>query len=303
MSIASTIYLWSAAPTPLTETLEVDEASVERMVERSVAAGISGLFLAGTCGEGPWLSDRERSRLLAAAARAAAGRLELAMQVTDTSVPRIRDNILRARDAGAGIAVIGPPPLMLNVTPARIVEHFEGAATASPLPVGIYDLGQHRPFSIPVEQLQRVLLHPNVVLLKDSSGNAERQRVALAARRAKPGLRLFSGDEFNGVAYLEAGYDGMMFGGGAAIGEFMRAIAAHLQQGQATHAAAVERRMVALLHGIYGGPKLTCWLTGLKYFLVRQGVFSGSQSFLQYPLTDECRAFIERAAAAPVAAS
>ena len=61
--------------------------------------------------------------------------------------------------------------------------------------------------------------------------------------------------------------------------------------------------MVALLHGVYGGAGLTCWLTGLKYFLVRQGTFSGAHSFLEYPLTDECREFVERAASDPLMVS
>ena len=52
-----------------------------------------------------------------------------------------------------------------------------------------------------------------------------------------------------------------------------------------------------MLFGLYGGEAIACWLTGLKYYMVRRGLFSTTTSFLGYPLTDECRAYIERFAA------
>jgi len=44
--------------------LKVDLPSVERMIHDAVAGGLTGVFLGGTCGEGPWLPDRERARLV-----------------------------------------------------------------------------------------------------------------------------------------------------------------------------------------------------------------------------------------------
>src|SRR5438309_7251618 len=92
---------WSAVPTPLTPDLKVDVSSVEKMVDASVADGMTGLFVAGTCGEGPWLSNRERIRLVKAVAEAARGRLRIAAQVSDNSVPRILDNMQDMAAAGA----------------------------------------------------------------------------------------------------------------------------------------------------------------------------------------------------------
>jgi len=48
--------IWSATPTPLTDDFRVDRPSVQRMVEHHLALGVSGLMLAGTCREGPWLA-------------------------------------------------------------------------------------------------------------------------------------------------------------------------------------------------------------------------------------------------------
>ena len=111
------------------------------MIDDAVADGMTGLFLAGTCGEGPWLPNRERIRLVNTAVQAARGRLQIAAQVSDNSVPRILDNIHDMAAAGADYAVISHPATMMNATPPRIAALFEEAVQASPLPVGVYDLG------------------------------------------------------------------------------------------------------------------------------------------------------------------
>lgn len=298
MTSSARISFWSAVPTPLTAGLQVDEASVGRMVEAAVADGMEGLFVAGTCGEGPWLPDRERRRLVAAAVAAAGGRLRIAAQVSDNSVPRILDNAAMAAEAGADYAIIAPPAVMLNATPARIVALFAEAAQASPLPVGIYDLGRHRPIAIPQERLKELYLLPKVQLVKDSSGSPERRAAALAAKAERPELRLFNGDEFRCLEYLQAGYDSCLFGGAAAVAPQLRRIGALFAAGRMAEAAAEEAEMKRALFGIYGGEQIACWLTGLKHYMVQRGLFATSASFLGYPLTDECRAFIDRYAAA-----
>ena len=287
------VHLWSAVPTPLTNDLKVDVPAVERMVRDAIAGGIQGVFLAGTCGEGPWLQDGERTRLVKATVTAAAGKLKIAAQVSDNSVPRILDNIARMADAGADFGIIAAPATMMNATPDRITALFVEAASTSPLPVGIYDLGRHRPIAIPENRLKEIYLLPNVKLVKDSSGSPDRRALALEARAAKPGLLLFNGDEFRCLDYLQAGYEGCMFGGAAAVAPQMKRIAALFLAGNLDEARRVEAEMKHSLFGIYGGESIACWLTGLKYYMVQRGLFSSTASFLGYPLTPECRAFID----------
>ena len=63
--------------------------------------------------------------------------------------------------------------------------------------------------------------------------------------------------------------------------------------GRWDEARRVDAGMKQILYGIYGGERIACWLTGLKHYMVCRGLFSSSASYLQYPLTNECRAFIE----------
>lgn len=268
------------------------------MIHAAKADGITGVFLAGTCGEGPWLPDKERNRLVAEAAEAADGSLRIAVQVTDNSVPRILENIRQVAGEGADCAIIAPPPMFMNATPERVAALFIEAAETSSLPVGIYDTGRHRPITIAEDRCAEIYLRPNVVLVKDSSGSPERRQAALDARRLKPGLTLFNGDEFRCVEYLLAGYDGCMFGGAAAVAAQLSRIVALLAENRLAEAREEEAAMKAVLYGIYGGEEIACWLTGLKHYMVCRGLFSSTASYLGYPLTGPCRDFIEKYAGA-----
>lgn len=293
MNPSSSVKLWSAVPTPLDDKLSVDTAAVDRMIKAAVAGGMSGVFLAGTCGEGPWLQDKERIRLFEQAVASGEGKLEIAAQVTDNSGPRILDNIARAHEAGATLAIMATPSICMNPTGDRMVELFSAVARKSPLPLGVYDLGNHRAVSIPEDRLEEIYQLPNVVMVKDSSSSPTRRAIALAARKARPELQLFNGNEFKFIEYLDAGYDGCVFGGAVAVPAEMHQVVACFQAGEITEAQRRQDEMVRVLYGIYGGEKIECWLTGLKYHLVRRGLFASTTSFLGYPLTDTCRAFID----------
>jgi len=261
------IKLWSALPTPLHADLTVDDASVERMINASIEGGMNGVFLAGTCGEGPWLPEREKERLIRGAKTVAGDRLKLAAQVTDNSVPRMLDNIDRAAKSGADMAVISSPATFMNATSDRVVALFAAAVKASPLPVAIYDLGGHRPVMIPEERLREIYELPNVVMVKDSSGEVGRRAEAIRARETNRELVLLNGDEFRAVEYLEAGYDGCLFGGAIAVMPLLQRIVSLVADGDWEEARRADAEMRRVLFGLYGGESIECWLTGLRHCL------------------------------------
>jgi 4-hydroxy-tetrahydrodipicolinate synthase len=287
--------VWSATPTPLTDSGRVDVESVPALVEQHLRLGVRGVMLAGTCGEGAWLSEEERVALTRAVVAAAGGRLRVAAQVTDNSAARVLANIDRQAAAGAEIAVVDAPWFMLNATLARRQEHFQEIARRSVLPLGFYDRGRHSPLALPIEALSEVLADPRFVMVKDSSQCEERRDVYLAARAVRPGLVLLTGDEFAGVAYLRAGYDGVLLGGGIFNGAIAGRLLRAARAGNWATAEGEQTRMIDLMHRVYGGPGITCWLTGLKELLVQMGVFRTRYSLLGYPLTPECEAQIRAA--------
>ena len=286
--------VWSAAPTPFTDKWRVDAGSVKRMVDHHARLGVKGLFLAGSCGEGPWMTADQRRRLVEVAAEHNRGRMVIAAQVSDNSAPRILENVEAMRQAGAQIAVMTAPFHHLHPTPAVLLALYQEVLRNSPLPVGLYDLGVRMKVVVPETVLAKLCREPRVVLIKDSSGDPARGEVALAARRQRPDLRVLNGNEFACPDFLERGYDGLLLGGAVFNGSLANGIVTAMAAGDRREADRLQARMNRLMFAVYGGPKITTWLAGLKHLLVRMGIFRTEHNYLGYTLTAPCRRAIEK---------
>lgn len=286
--------VWSAAPTPLTDGMRVDVPSVRRMVKHHLRLGISGLFLCGTNGEGPFLPDAEKRTLIRATVGSAKGRLPVAVQVSDNSHARILQNAEAAAEAGADMAIIAPPYFMVNAGPKQILKLYLNAIEECPLPVGIYDRGGHGPIKVPDAVIEEIYAQPKVVLVKDSSGDEGRMRIALEAKRRRPGLRLLNGSEFDCVKYLLAGYDGLLLGGGVFNGFLAGQLARAVASGNVMLAGRLQARMNRMMYAVYGGKNISCWLAGEKKLLVDLGIFKTWRNFPDYGLTAACEKAIRR---------
>ena len=160
--------------------------------------------------------------------------------------------------------------------------------------MGIYDRGRHSPVFIPNSILGEIYAEPKVILAKDSSSDPARRRIALAARKKRPSLRLLTGDEFTCDEYLRAGYDGLLLGGGVFNGFLAGQIVAAAAAGDFALARRLQERMNRIMFDVYGGKTIACWLAGEKHLLVEMGIFRTWKNHLGYTLTPSCRKAIRR---------
>ena len=286
--------MWSATPTPFNQDLSIDRESVRRMVEHQRTLGVSGLMLGGTCGEGPWMTAGDLCELTKESVAAAGNDMTVTVQVTDNSPRRILERAEKVAEAGAQIAVLSAPFFLMNALPVHLLNFYREVIRRSPIPVGIYDRGKAANYPIDNSMLEELLAEPNLVMVKDSSQfSSERAELIAKVRKQKSNFRIFWGDEFTCVAPIEGGYDGLLLGGSIFNARLATAIMQEVNAGRLEEAKAIQNRMNDLMYRVYGGQKIECWLTGLKYLLVEMGIFATTQSYLNYPLTDSCRAAID----------
>lgn len=286
--------IWSAAPTPFLADGRLDATSVERLVEHHLAMGVAGLFLAGTCGEGPFMPNAQRLELVRLAKRLAGSRLKLAVQVSDTSAARVIENLHAAEEAGADAVVIAPPWLPRFCNRAFARRYFGEAIEAATAPVGLYVLTQPPETGLDLDLWSEFAVHPKVRLLKDSSASEANERAFAAIRRRRTDLLLLTGFEFNVIRAIEAGYDGGLLGTGILVAGFIRRALDALAAGDRNAAGAWQQRANDFMYDLFG-KDIGLWLGGLKYALVRMGLFATEQMHLSYPLTADDRARIDAA--------
>lgn len=287
--------IWSATPTPFNEDGSLDDQSIARLVAHHIALGVTGLLVGGTCGEGPFMPNAQRAQLFRTLKACAGDRLKIVAQVSDTSAARVCENVLRASDAGADCVVIAPPWLVADFcNEAYLRRYFSEPIEMSPVPVGLYPRLPMGATELSPELWCEIAAHPKVTLIKDSTGCPVHRAAFCELRKTRPELTLLTGDEFNVMRAVEAGYDGCLLGSGilnaGLIGRGLEALAA----ADRVTADQWQARSNAFLKDLFRDD-ITAWMSGLKYALNHVGLFSTRFSHLEFPLNQEDRTRIKAA--------
>lgn len=198
--------VYPAAVTPFLPSGEIDYASVARLVAYFRAAGCSGLVVAGTNGEGPSLSAVEKRDLLRFAVSQAEG-LPVILGIATNSLTEATWLASQARKAGAAAVMVMPPMFFGQASDRDVCSWFRHVADECP--TILYNFPRLTGRAISAEMLTSLAEHPQVVGLKDSSG--DKANIA-AYRAAGPDLCLFQGYEPMLVESLDAGWTGSVSG-------------------------------------------------------------------------------------------
>lgn len=201
--------VYPAAVSPLDAQGRIDTTSVARLLAYFEAAGCAGAVVAGTNGEGPSFSARQKRDLLRDAMLARGGLrviLGIATSAQDEAVWSCR----QAGDLGACAVLLMPPSYFRAASEEGIRAWLENVLDASPVPVILYNFPKMTGVTLSPELIGTLAQRENVVGIKDSSGEAAN---LAAYRQAVPqGKMLFVGDERLLVDALSAGWTGSISG-------------------------------------------------------------------------------------------
>lgn len=210
----------AAAVTPLDSGGErLDQGAFESLLEFYGAAGLDGLLVLGTTGEGVLLRDDERRRVAELAVEGGGG-LSVVVHCGAQTTAQTRALAAHAAQCGAdAVAVMGPPYFAL--AGKELLEHFAAAAEAcAPLPFYLYEYADRSGYSIPVSVVEELRGRaPNLAGMKVSDAPFERVEPYLAL-----GLDVFIGAESVIPQGLERGAVGAISGVAAAFPEAVVAL-------------------------------------------------------------------------------
>lgn len=125
-------------PTPFTDTGAVDEDAVLALSEFYVEAGVHGLFVLGTFGQGPALTPDERKRTAKLVIDRVAGRVPVVVHAGAADTPTTIDLALDARDRGADVVGV-VPPYYFDHLDDEVLAHYVEVYEAIRYPMFIYN--------------------------------------------------------------------------------------------------------------------------------------------------------------------
>ena len=196
-----------ALATPFTAAGEVDLPAFRKLVRHVVTGGVDVLVPLGSTGEAATLLEAERDALIAACLEEAAGR-PVVVGTGSNATRQAAAWTRRAQGLGAAGALV-VTPYYNKPTPSGLVAHYAAVAEAAPdLPLVVYNVPGRTGLNLTPATLARLWENPQVVAVKESSGNLA--QIGEIARALPAGKQLLSGDDNLALASMAVGAAGLV---------------------------------------------------------------------------------------------
>lgn len=198
---------FTAVVTPFKLDGSLDEDAFGRFVEWQVDEGIHGIVPVGSTGEAATLNLEERERVVRITVERVAGRVPvIAGAGSNDTAAAIQASRVLARTGATHLLHVSP---MYNKPPQRgILEHFRAVADASPVPIVVYNVPGRTASNILPETTLALAEHPNIVAVKEASGDIAQIDRVIRGRRV--GFGVLSGDDGLTLSVMASGGDGVI---------------------------------------------------------------------------------------------
>lgn len=159
----------TALVTPMTPT-GIDYDAFGRFIDFQIESGINALVANGTTGENATIEPEDQTALIRYTVERAAGRVPVIAGTGTNNTAHVIENTKRACQTGAD-AVLVVTPYYNKATQSGLIAHYTAVADASTLPVILYNVPGRTGCNLQPKTLAVLAEHPNIVALKEASGN------------------------------------------------------------------------------------------------------------------------------------
>jgi 4-hydroxy-tetrahydrodipicolinate synthase len=203
--------LWTgigtALVTPFTREGAVDEAGVRALARRQIAAGIHFLVPCGTTGESPTLSDDERMRVVELVLEEAAGRVPVLAGAGGYDTREVIRSAQQMKRLGAA-GILSVTPYYNKPTQEGLFQHYSAIAGEVGLPIIVYNVPGRTGCNVDVATLVRLTGVPNIVGVKEASGNVT--QMCEVCRAVPDHFLVLSGDDALTLPLMAVGGHGII---------------------------------------------------------------------------------------------
>lgn len=194
--------------TPVMKDGSIDTAAVERIVSNFAKYGVSPLIM-GTTGEGNSVSVKNGVEMISAAKRAANKDMVIYAGLAGNCISEQKEAAAKFIEAGADV-IAATLPCYYALTPEQMYNYYKDMADTLTVPLMLYNITITTHMSIPMDIIERLSHHPNIVGLKDSENNVPRLEEALKLFADREDFAYFCGCAANSAVALKNGADGIV---------------------------------------------------------------------------------------------
>jgi dihydrodipicolinate synthase/N-acetylneuraminate lyase len=194
--------------TPLTNEGKTDEQAAERIVNHLIDYGCHP-FVLGTTGEAASVAKADRAALVLATAKATAGRKIVYAGISGNCFSEVVEEAKRFADLGAD-ALVSTMPSYYPVDADQILHYFNKLADSVPLPLILYNIPATTHLSLPLDVVDQLSHHPNILGFKDSEKGEDRVMQSIALWKDRPDFSYLLGWALMSQRAVLAGADGIV---------------------------------------------------------------------------------------------
>jgi 4-hydroxy-tetrahydrodipicolinate synthase len=195
-----------ALVTPFQTDGSIDIAALKALVTLQIKGGTDFLVVQGTTGESPTLSQEEKRRVLDTVLEVNNGQLPVVYGVGGNNTLALEPLLKNVPSGVDGILSVSP--YYNKPVQKGIVAHFKMVASFTDLPIILYNVPGRTGSNMSIETTLELAELPNVVAVKEASGNME--QIMDIIRQRKPGFGVLSGDDNLTMPLIAAGADGVI---------------------------------------------------------------------------------------------
>lgn len=270
----------TAMVTPFDQNGEIDFGATRNLVNHLIANGTDGIVVSGTTGESPTLTTDEKVELFKFVVSVADKRVPI-IAGTGSNNTRASISLTKLAESAGVDGIMLVAPYYNKPSQEGLYQHFKAIAESTALPVMLYNIPGRSVVNISVETIVRLSMIPNIVCVKEASGDLD--AMAEIISRTADDFSLYSGDDGLTLPVLSIGGVGVISVSSHIIGNEMQDMINQFKNGNLKEAAAAHRSLLPIIRSLFAAPSPT----PVKAALNMLGVPVGGVRLPMIPLNEE----------------